>query len=269
MDSELMQPQETAVPVQRRGISGSTLKIIAIIAMLIDHTGGVILERMLLNAGMGAVIQSGDANAIVQFYTENAGIYILYMVMRQLIGRIGFPIFCFLLVEGFLHTKNVIKYAVRLGIFALISEVPFDLAFAGRPFYFGYQNVFFTLLIGLLVMIAYQAVAEKLKAHAAVKAVLYIVAFAAGAALATFMKTDYYGIGVMCIMALYIFRKNRVHQIIAGCVAFLWEITAPLAFIPIGFYNGKRGLGMKYVFYVFYPLHLFILYLIAYFCGLA
>lgn len=269
MDSAVMKQTGTEAFAQKRGISGSTLKIIAIIAMLIDHIGAVILERILINAGLFTVMQSGDTNAIMQFYTENAGLLTLYTVMRQFIGRLGFPIFCFLLVEGFLHTRNVTKYAVRLGIFALISEVPFDFAFAGKPFYFGYQNVFFTLFIGLLVMLAYQAIAEKMKAHVAVKVLLYIASFGAGALFAAFLRTDYGAIGIMCIMALYIFRKNKVFQIIAGCAAFLWEITAPLAFIPIGFYNGKRGLKMKYVFYAFYPLHLFVLYLIAYFCGLA
>jgi hypothetical protein len=79
----------------------------------------------------------------------------------RLIGRLGFPLFCFLLVEGFQHTHNKWKYASRLAIFALISEIPFDLALRGKFFYFNYQNVFFTLLIGLLVMIGFQMIADK------------------------------------------------------------------------------------------------------------
>lgn len=84
------------------------------------------------------------------------------MVLRG-IGRVAFPIFCFLLVEGFLHTKNVWKYAGRLALFALVSEIPFDLAFQGEWLFMGYQNIFFTLLVGLLVMIAFQTAEEKLR----------------------------------------------------------------------------------------------------------
>lgn len=253
--------------VQRKGISGSTIKIIAIVAMLIDHIGAVIVERLLLNAGY-LTAMSGDLTKAAEFMAEHGGLLALYLVMRQLIGRLGFPIFCFLLIEGFMHTRNVTRYALRLGVFALISEIPFDLAFNGKVVYWGYQNVFFTLLTGLLVMIAYRAV-EKSSLHTALKMILDAAALVAGAWLAEFMNTDYGAIGIVCIMALYIFRKNKVHQIIAGCLAFLWEVTAPLAFIPIAFYNGKRGLKMKYFFYAFYPVHLFILYLIAHLMGLA
>lgn len=72
-------------------------------------------------------------------------------VIRK-IGRPAFPVFCFFIVEGFCHTRNVKNYAVRLGIFALISEVPFDLAIFGTPFHWGHQNVFFTLFLGLLLI---------------------------------------------------------------------------------------------------------------------
>ncbi len=270
MDNAIM--NETSIgkaEVRKKGISGSTIKIIAIIAMLIDHTGAVIIERLLIQLGLNN-LNTADLQEMMVFMTENGNILLLHTIMRSVIGRIGFPIFCFLLVEGFIHTRNVTKYAFRLLAFALISEIPFDLGFNGKLFYWGYQNVFFTLFIGLLVMIAYRAI-EGLNTKKFIKVILDIIALAAGIVISMLLKTDYgtqYGIGVICIMALYIFRKNKVHQITAGCITFLWEITAPLAFIPIGLYNGKRGLRMKYFFYAFYPLHIFILYLIARYMGL-
>lgn len=254
-DSMQEQTEQLKAAGHKKGLSGSTIKIIAIVAMLIDHIGAVIVERMILNNSKGGFI-------------AHDGLYQLDMVLRS-IGRIGFPIFCFLLVEGFLHTRNVKKYALRLGIFALISEIPFDLAFSGRVFFLGYQNVFFTLFIGLLVMIAFRATEQNENLPTAVKYLLDVLAFAAGAGLATWLQTDYNGIGVACIMAIYVFRRNRIWQLIAGCAAFLWEIPAPLAFLPIAFYNGERGLKMKYFFYVFYPAHLLVLYLIAWGMGLA
>ena len=108
------------------GISGYWLKLIAVISMLIDHTSAVILEQ----------IPGLEAPAF----------------FMRIIGRLAFPIYCFLLVEGFYHTRSRAKYAGRLFLFALISEVPFDLAFSRRMWDFSSNNVFFTLLFGLLVI---------------------------------------------------------------------------------------------------------------------
>lgn len=121
---------------EKGGFSGSTLKIVAVIAMLIDHTAAVVLVRMLR----------------VEW---DEGFYVIYSLMRD-IGRLGFPIFCFLLTEGFHRSRNLKKYAMRLGIFALVSEIPFDLAVTGHLFHFGYQNVYFTLLLGLTALCAFR-----------------------------------------------------------------------------------------------------------------
>ena len=91
---------------------------------------------------------------------------------------------------------------------------------------------------------------------------------AAGALAAELMNTDYGYLGVLCIMVLYVLRRVKWMQITGGCLIFLWEIWAPFAFIPIGFYNNRRGLNLKYVFYLFYPLHLLILYLICVWMGI-
>lgn len=253
------------VKKQRAGISGSTLKIIAITTMLIDHIGAAILGRLLLVHGINE-INAADPAGTIQWLNENAVLYWSYTAMR-LIGRVAFPIFCFLLIQGFLHTRDVTKYALRLFAFALISELPFDLAFRGK-IDFSYQNVFFTLFIGLLTMIAFRWIEERLNWRQWQRIALYIAALAGGIMLAELLKTDYAGKGVICIMILYIFRKTKVQQIVAGCVAFCWELTAPIAFLPIAFYNGKRGLNIKYFFYAFYPVHLLILYLIVYLMGM-
>lgn len=262
---EMLQKQEQVQ--KRRGISGSTLKIIAVVTMLIDHIGGIILARYIMASGYMEVAMSGDMNVINEWLAENGTLFNWYTIMRY-IGRIAFPIYCFLLVEGFLRTHDVKKYAMRLGAFALISEVPFDLALTATPLNFAYQNVFFTLFIGLLTMEMFDRIGKVLSNKIG-KILLSCAALVAGAVLAEVVNTDYGAIGVISIMLLYVLRNHKVLQIIGGCVAFLWEFTAPLAFVPIGFYNGKRGLKLKYFFYAFYPLHLLILYLICMVLGIS
>lgn len=250
---------------QKKGISGSTIKMIAIISMLIDHIGAAVVGRLIQERGFAASDMQLMMNG--QLPDAEMKLFMLYWVMRM-IGRLGFPIFCFLLIEGFEHTRNVTKYALRLFTFALISEIPFDLAFSGKFFYKEYQNVFFTLLIGLLVMMVFRQIENSEKFNAFLKVLFRIAVLVLGMVLAEFMKTDYSWIGVLCIACLYLTRKNKAQQIITGCIAFSWELTAPLAFIPIGFYNGKRGWNIKYFFYIFYPAHLLILYLIVYAMGM-
>lgn len=247
---------------ERKGISGSTLKIIAIITMLIDHIGAGVLGRLLVVRGMN---EAADLNAWID---ANSTLVITYQMMR-FVGRLAFPIFCFLLIEGFEHTHDVKKYALRLLSFCLISEIPFDLLFNGKILESGYQNVFFTLFIGLMVMWGFQAV-ENQERFAKFKKVI----FDAGNSCSRnpcgriFKYRLCPGIGVARTdYSMYSVRKNPI-QLLAGCIGFSWELTAPLAFIPIAFYNGKRGLSLKYFFYIFYPAHLLILYIICWAMGM-
>lgn len=241
--------QSGNVPQKKKGLSGSTLKLIAIVTMFIDHAAAAVLLRVLLSKG---VVQE---------------LYTAYWVMRY-IGRIAFPIFCFQLVEGFDRTRSLKKYILRMALFALATEIPFDLAFAGRPVYWRYQNVMFTLLIGLLTMLGFSLV-EKTKLHIVLKVLCAGLILAAGAGAAELMHTDYGAIGILCIMVLYVLRRKKILQILGGCISFAWEYTAPLAFIFIGLYNGKRGWRMKYFFYAFYPVHLLFLYLVCVLMGTA
>lgn len=344
MYSSTLTGMETEIKRARKGVTGSTLKLIAIITMLIDHTAATILVRTLIARGIEGLGNS-NTQATLDFMRDNAVIYGVNIIMR-LIGRIAFPIFCFLLVEGFVHTHNKWKYALRLGIFALISEIPFDLAFNSKLFDFSYQNVFFTLLIGLLVMMGFEIVREKLGEKkwlpllaiggsialgysvtyllnriiqtiniylgasqtgmrvnlsnvvfliiGIVSCILSLLIYGlmirkvslqkasirfadllilfVGMLLAQFLKTDYSAFGILTIAVVYGLRKSSFKSILGGCITLtimsLSEITAFFALIPAALYNGKRGLNLKYVFYIFYPAHLLILYLICYFMGI-
>lgn len=231
--------QEKAV-----GLSGSTLKLIAIVTMFIDHLG------------------------VVAFETQISNYMVPYYIMR-LIGRLAFPIFCFLLVEGFFHTRDVKKYALRLLVFAFISEIPFDLAFNRQMFYWRHQNVFFTLFIGLLVI----ALLDHTKHvfHGFLQFVVEIIVLVAGILLGQFLYTDYGAVGVLAIVFLYMFRQYKSNALAMG-ISVIWlstmniiESPALIDILLVKFYNGKRGLNLKYVFYAFYPAHLLLLYLFFHF----
>ena len=221
-------------------LSGTALKRIACLSMLLDHIGASLLE-----------------NGLFRCSAIDPRLVGLDQLLR-LVGRLAFPIFCFLLVEGFVHTHDVKKYVRRLFLFALISEVPFDLAFFRTPFDFSAQNVYWTLALGVLAMAGLKRF-EKPDGSASWKGLLC----AAGCTLAALLAcTDYNGIGVLIICALYLTRGDRKRQCIVGAVLFAWELTAPLAFVLVWFYNGQRGRctpAMQKVFYWFYPVHLSVL----------
>ncbi len=207
------------------------LKILAIVTMLVDHTGAILFPQ--------------------------------FPVLR-IIGRISFPIFAFLISEGLLHTSNVKKYLWRLFLFALISEVPFDLAFYGQLFHPQRQNIFFTLVLGLAA-IAFLNVYRNRN---------WVVAGTFAAAmmlLAEFLHTDYGWFGVALVILFYCFKNNRANCVIAFILLVavyslsysLLEFFCIVSILPILLYHGQKGKwNWKYFFYAFYPVHLLLLYFI-------
>ena len=199
------------------------LKCIAIVSMALDHTGAVLYPSQ---------------------------------IWLRCLGRIAFPIFCFLIVEGFFHTHDVRRYMGRLGVFALISEIPYDLAFRGVPLEYAHQNVFFTLLIGIGMMVLLERNREW-----PVKAVIMLLAMW----LAVLIRSDYNFRGVLLIFVFYIFHESRWLAVTSGGFwNFLYQGVIQkygvLSVLPLALYNGERGRKMKYFFYIFYPAHLLLLY---------
>lgn len=241
-------------------LTGNSLKIIACITMLTDHIGATLI-----------------ANGVWQHWSltqaEQAKWLSYYNLLRT-IGRLAFPIFCFLLVEGFIYTRNWKKYALRLGIFALLSEVPFDLAIWGQPFYWGAQNVYFTLLIGILTLAGIRAAEKRfyrIGNMSPTAPVLILGIAAVGSVIASAAKTDYKFAGIILIVLFYVARQRGItgYLITAAWLFFteasllLFQIGGAAGILPVMLYNGKRGQwNLKYLFYIFYPLHLLALYLI-------
>lgn len=201
------------------------------------------------------------------------------------VGRIAFPIFAFQIAEGARRTSSFRRYALRLLVFACLSEIPFDLMYASTAFYPFHQNVMFTLLLGLLAVRGLdRARRERTAGAAALGALGLLGAWLAG----TVGMVDYGGMGVLTVAVFCVFRGfplARLGQlaclILLNMVFFKGEYVslelfgralelqtqgfALLALIPIWLYGGEKGRGgraLQYGSYVFYPLHMLVLYLV-------
>ncbi len=226
-------------------LSAGTLKIIAIVTMLIDHfAAGVYAE--LYSKGYFLKWSMAEYSADIYYICRN-------------IGRFAFPVFCFLLVEGFFYTKSRVKYLRNLLIFALVSEVPFDLLLKEKIGFTG-QNVYFTLVIALCTIWGITKVKERFANDPTISFFLQGTVILAGCILAYVMKTDYSYYGIVLAVIFYYYRKNRILACIVGYIWFTFEPWCFPAFIALFFYNGKRGIRLKYFFYAFYPVHLLLLY---------
>ena len=245
---------------ERLFLSSDILKMIALITMLIDHIGA----SLVLQALSFVDVENYDAW------------YIFYRILRNL-GRTSFPIYAFLLVEGFFYTHSRKKYFERLALFALLSEIPYDMAFHGSVFYGKDQNVFLTLVVGFLAIWGLERCKEMCLAFSkqgemgknilswgTMLAVSVLLVFLCSI-FAKVLHMDYGSYGVWLIVLFYLGMRwniSRVLVCIVGYLLFLWEPFCFGGFLLILFYNGTRkprGKGIQYCFYLFYPMHLLIL----------
>lgn len=233
-----------------KGLTNSKLKIIAFLLMVIDHIGVVIIGNCLLNYGYSTPLFGFITNPSYDTFVLS----FIYTVLR-LIGRLSFPLFAFLLVEGFFNTTNRKKYLYRLSIFALISEIPYDLMTSNMIFNIYNQNIFFILVLGIIMMILLEKEEDKL-----LKPVVVLLI----SLIASALQISYGIFGILLIFIFYFFRKKKDRKkrnIISG-IFMLYQYTAPLSLLLINKYNGKRGKYNKYFFYIAYPIHMIILFLI-------
>ncbi len=231
-------------------MSAFAIKLIAIIAMVIDHVGYI-------------------------FFPQTT--------MLRIIGRLTMPIMAFFAAEGFEKTRNKFRYLLRLLIFAVISELPYRLAFnltPDKPYY--PSNVIFTIFLGVLALTLGEILEKKTKVP-----LTRLLAYLICMYQAQYFYTDWNWLGVLMIIALYHAKKSTPKQVLFLGGAYLlyifaewynsflkgtlvYGLSSPIhlfglvSLIFIFIYNGKRGCPrpMGYLFYLFYPLHLIVLYLL-------
>lgn len=216
--------------MKRRSIPQEGLKIIACVSMLLDHIGA----------------------------------YLVPWAWLRMVGRLAFPLYCFLLVQGIAHTRSLRRYGMRLLLFAVISELPYDLLKYGK-LDFGGQNAIVTLLLGLC-MIAAMKRTQSLWKECAIAA-----AFAVAAVL---LRVEYGSFGIALIAVMYLTGEGTDSLLAVAVVlaamglltpwtdGFPQQLPGVFAVFPIAAYSGKRlttNRWEKWAFYLFYPLHMAII----------
>lgn len=216
-----------------RILDGTMLKLIAMVSMVFDHVGS-------------------------EFFPAQ-----LWM---RAVGRLAMPIFAFCIAEGYLHTRSRKKYLLRLGLFALVSELPFDLLIYGRP-ELTHQNIMFTFFLAVLGLMAYDAIRGETPTKG--RTALGILVVLCMAAAATVLRGDFVLFAVISVFLFYAPHRKPLWVRQSAGVAFLavtrtigYYAATGLSILPLLLYNGKKGRGMKWLFYAFYPGHLLLLYAI-------
>lgn len=235
----------------RRGMSGSTLKLIAIIAMALDHVAWCLIDPQLVALGLTGFPQIPSLAAM-----QVSPLLYTLSYLFHFLGRVTLPLMLFLLTEGLTHTRSIGRYALNLLLFAFLSEIPFDLAFSGTVFDLSSQNVFFTLFLSLIAIYAIRRWRED--------PLLALGISACCATAAAFLQSDYSFKGVLIACVMELLREKKTCAYLFGCLTAALlspcEITALAALPAVHAYNGRRGRKLKYFFYIFYPAHLLLLF---------
>ena len=218
-----------------KGINGAQLKYIAFASMFIDHFNKAIITPFLTGTGPMVIITT----------------------IFDILGRIAFPIFAFMIVEGFFKTKSRWKYLRNLLIFAVISEIPYDMFQSAEFVNTWSQNILWGLALGLFTIM----VIDKLKDYIK-KRPLWIFVSLLLVALSSLgsmlISSDYEYYAIIIIYLYYIFYEKRLLASGLGYLVIIKEIYAILGFTTVLLYNGEKGKQNKIFNYLFYPVHLLI-----------
>ncbi len=225
--------------------------------------------------------------ALITMFCDHFGYALVgHLSFWNYIGRIAFPIFAFQISEGYTHTKNLKKYFIRLFAFALVSQIPFHLFLQKFiPSSVGSLNIFFTLTLGLLCMKIYDYfsnINDNILGHkifgiklGQIVGILFTLLIAY---ISELLNVDYGAWGIIVIFAFYLFKNNKLAMIISYiCLCIIYygyriilngfyvqyvylALATMLPIVFISLYNGKQGYKIKYLLYLFYPVHLLALY---------
>lgn len=234
-------------------VTADGLKIFACITMLVQTIGIAIVEKGMIHLDQYTQAELSEAMAADPHLMALAGIG----SVMQLIGGLALPIFAFLLVEGFSYTSDYKKYLLSIVLFALISEIPYDLAMSQKVVDWSGQNALITMAVCLLMLYFLRMVKAENSFVCAIARLLIILC---ALVWVTLFRAQYGLCMVLLTAVFYLFYTKNVWKTILGILISLLYVTGPLSFYGIWCYNEKRSDKLpKYAYYAFYPLHLLIL----------
>jgi len=238
-------------------VSADWLKIFACATMLLQSIGITIIEKGIIHLNQYTQAELSEALA------EDSQLMVIAGIgsVLQLIGGLAVPLFAYLLVEGFRNTSNYRKYLLSMVVFALVSEIPYDLANSQGLIDWSSQNALVTMCICLLMLYFLDLFKDRKSiAISFLKGVIVLCAIV----WVTVLKAAYGLCMVLLVAIFYLFYSRNVLKTILGMIASLLYVTGPLSFYGIWFYSEERkNILPKYAYYAFYPLHLLVLGIIS------
>ena len=225
---------------------------------------GIVGRSILQNRMLGIGVLSAEELVQLMQSSQEAMIIATIALVLQAMETVAIPIFVFLLVEGFLHTSDWKKYLLRVCGMAVLTEIPYDLAMYGKVMDFGGQNPALALVLCMIVLYMFKRFAGK-------KLICVVMALA-GILWGIMLKIDHSVPMLLTLCIIYLFRNKRMYMGFSGmavaavCTAISpFYLAGAMGFVAIHFYNGEPGEGNRVVNYLFYPVALLAIGLVAMF----
>lgn len=248
----------------RRFATGDLLKVVAAMLMVQASVGASLIEHTMLSLD---TIDSSRAEALLD---SGGGLAVGLAFLFRIWANVAWPIYAFLGVQGFLYTSSTKGYLIRVAIFALVSEIPYDLAMSGQWFNWADQNGMLSLLIGLVGLTLSEELSRRSKSY------MPRVAMLVGCTLWAWLLRTQFGHFVVPAMFAFFYLEERemLRSLVvvalgllvapsSGLMALTVIIPAALACLLLHWYNDRPPIINKWVWYGLYPLHLLILGIVA------
>ena len=223
---------------------------------------GIVGRSILQNRMLGVGVLSPEELVQMMQASQEAFVIATIALVLQAVETVAVPIFVFLLAEGFCHTSNWKKYMLRVAIMAVLTEIPYDIAMNAKVLEFGAQNPVMGLVLCMVLLYLYRRFAGK--------KLICVIMTAAGLLWGIMLKIDHSVPMILMLCIIYLFRNKRMFMGFSGMAAAAlctgispFYLVAPMGFLAIHFYNGEKGNTSRLVNYLFYPVTLLAIGLVA------
>lgn len=243
---------ERLVRDRSSGLNTTGLRTWGMVFLILASAGKALLQNRLLD-------MTGGTDLMAALDAEGGMAIATAALILQVVEGLAIPVFCFLLVEGAVHTRNLNAYLLRVAGLAVLTEIPYNFAMAGTLFDLSSRNPVFAMALGLVLIWFYRRYEEKNAKNIAIKLLVTVCAFL----WANMLGIDHGSCCVILIATLWLFRSKPSFRNLAGCCAIMvccllspFYLAAPMGFMLIHFYNGEKGPSKQVFDYLVYPVAL-------------